>query len=85
MPHNHTSKIVVTGRCPGGGEIPHCSGPFQRRIALTLQCLGKEALGGAGTTSSFYDDADHIAAIDQPIRSVPAILMNSPTSPPVLS
>ena len=30
---------------------------------MTLQCLSKEALGGAGITSSLYEDVDHITVL----------------------
>jgi len=41
----------------------HVGGESVRRIASTLQCLSKEALGGAGTTSSLYEDVDQITIL----------------------
>ena len=45
----------MTAQLVGGESV--------RRIALTLQCLSKEALGGVGITSSLYEDVDHITIL----------------------
>ena len=38
-------------------------GESARRIALTLQCLSKEPLGGVGITSLLCEDVDHITIL----------------------
>jgi len=50
-------------------------GELVRRIAITLQCLSKEALGSAGITSSLYEDVNHITIVidgSQKIRNLPS-------------
>ena len=53
--HNFADGRWVTTQLVGGESV--------RRIALTLQCLSKEALGGAGITSSLYEDVDRITIL----------------------
>ena len=53
--HNFADGRWVTTQLVDGESV--------RRIALTLQCLGKEAHGGAGITSSLYEDVDHITIL----------------------
>ena len=53
--HNGADGRWVTTQLIGGESV--------RRIALTLKCLSKEALGSAGIKSSQYEDVNHITIL----------------------